>query len=51
MDVEYTVIDPKAIPRENLYGYVNPLNKEWTDGIFSKVLRDYVESGPPKHGT
>ena len=50
MNIEYTVIDPKAIPRKNLYGYVNPVNKEWQDGIFSKVLRDYVESGPPKNG-
>lgn len=37
----YTVINPKAVTSNNLYGYVDPISKELYDGIFSKAMRDF----------
>ena len=36
---EYYIIDPKAITKEKLYGYLDNITLEWTDGIFTKILR------------
>lgn len=33
------VIDPKAISKEALYGVLDPNTREWTDGLFTHVLR------------
>ncbi|CAM9128550.1 unnamed protein product [Discosporangium mesarthrocarpum] len=39
---EVHVIDPKAIGKEALYGHLDPTTLEWTDGIFTKVLREVL---------
>ena len=41
---EYHVIDPKSIAKEKLYGSLDPNTLEWTDGIFTKVLRKAIET-------
>lgn len=33
------VIDPKAISKEALYGILDPNTREWTDGLFTHILR------------
>jgi dynein heavy chain 1, cytosolic len=33
------VIDPKAISKETLYGVLDPNTREWTDGLFTHILR------------
>ncbi|KAL1922601.1 uncharacterized protein VTP21DRAFT_10140 [Calcarisporiella thermophila] len=41
--VSYT-IDPKAIPKEALYGSLDPTTREWTDGLFTHILRKIVDN-------
>lgn len=38
------IIDPKAISKDHLYGTLDPNTREWTDGLFTHVLRKYVHS-------
>ncbi len=33
------VIDPKAISKDELYGVLDPNTREWTDGLFTHILR------------
>ena len=33
------VIDPKALSKEDLYGVLDPNTREWTDGLFTHILR------------
>ncbi|CAN0489464.1 unnamed protein product, partial [Phaeothamnion confervicola] len=39
---EAYVIDPKALSKEELYGMLDPTTLEWTDGVFTRVLRDVL---------
>lgn len=36
------IIDPKAISKDHLYGTLDPNTREWTDGLFTHILRKYV---------
>ncbi|XP_065362456.1 dynein heavy chain, cytoplasmic-like [Calliphora vicina] len=38
------VIDPKAISKEALYGALDPNTREWTDGLFTHVLRKIIDN-------
>lgn len=38
------VIDPKAIPKEQLFGTLDPTTREWTDGLFTHVLRHIIDN-------
>lgn len=38
------VIDPKAIEKENLYGSLDGTTLEWTDGVFTSVLRKILDN-------
>lgn len=38
------IIDPKALSKEELYGFLDPTTREWTDGIFTHVLRKIVDN-------
>ena len=40
---EFYVIDPKALSKEELYGRLDPTTLEWTDGIFTHILRRIVD--------
>ncbi|KAI8619674.1 dynein heavy chain [Chytriomyces sp. MP71] len=41
--VEY-LIDPKAITKDQLYGTLDSTTREWTDGLFTQVLRKIVDN-------
>jgi dynein heavy chain 1, cytosolic len=36
------VIDPKAMSKEMLYGVLDPNTREWTDGLFTHILRYFL---------
>ncbi|WVR09001.1 hypothetical protein IAU60_006061 [Kwoniella sp. DSM 27419] len=38
------VIDPKAIDKEALYGTLDPTTREWSDGLFTHILRKIVDN-------
>lgn len=38
-----TVLDPKLLSNKELYGSLDPLTREWHDGLFTKVLRSIAE--------
>ncbi|KAH8584742.1 dynein heavy chain [Cryptosporidium sp. chipmunk genotype I] len=38
------VIDPKTIDKESLFGKLNPVTLEWTDGVFTAILRKIINS-------
>ena len=39
---ECHVIDPKAIDKDILYGTLDPTTLEWTDGVFTAILRNVL---------
>ncbi|XP_022096690.1 cytoplasmic dynein 1 heavy chain 1-like isoform X2 [Acanthaster planci] len=38
------VIDPKAMSKEDLYGNLDPNTREWTDGLFTHILRKIIDN-------
>ncbi|KAK6191509.1 hypothetical protein SNE40_003176 [Patella caerulea] len=38
------VIDPKSISKEILYGNLDPNTREWTDGLFTHILRKIIDN-------
>jgi len=38
--VEYHVINPKAVPLEQLYGDLDRISQVWTEGVLAKTFRD-----------
>jgi dynein heavy chain 1 len=38
-----SIIDPKSISKEVLYGSLDSTTREWTDGIFTKIIRNIVD--------
>jgi dynein heavy chain 1 len=38
------VIDPKAISKEELYGRLDSTTAEWTDGVFTQLLRKVIDN-------
>ncbi|XP_070577189.1 cytoplasmic dynein 1 heavy chain 1-like [Ptychodera flava] len=38
------VIDPKAISKDLLYGTLDPNTREWTDGLFTHILRKIIDN-------
>eukprot|EP00002_Diphylleia_rotans_P002763 TRINITY_DN1178_c0_g2_i14.p1 TRINITY_DN1178_c0_g2~~TRINITY_DN1178_c0_g2_i14.p1 ORF type:complete len:4518 (+),score=1049.96 TRINITY_DN1178_c0_g2_i14:77-13630(+) len=41
---EHYVIDPKAITKEELYGVLDANTREWSDGLFTHVLRKIIDN-------
>ena len=37
--IDFYIIDPKAISKDQLYGVLDNTTLEWTDGIFTHILR------------
>ncbi|OII74519.1 dynein heavy chain [Cryptosporidium ubiquitum] len=44
------VIDPKTIDKESLFGKLNPVTLEWTDGVFTAILRKIINSSDTSSG-
>lgn len=38
-----TVLDPKLLSTSQIYGHLDPVTREWSDGLFTGVLRDIAE--------
>ena len=38
------VIDPKAMSKEALYGHLDHTTREWSDGLFTHILRKIVDN-------
>ena len=41
---DFYVIDPKAISKSRLFGSLDPNTLEWTDGVFTRLLRKFIEA-------
>jgi len=41
---EHYIIDPKAVRKDELYGRLETTTMEWTDGIFTSILRRITEN-------
>ena len=41
---EKYIIDPKSISKDDLYGVLDNTTMEWTDGIFTHILRKIIEN-------
>jgi dynein heavy chain len=44
--VKMHVLNPKAQPLNELYGEMDPVSRDWTDGILSKLFRELNERLP-----
>jgi len=44
--VKYYVINPKAQPLNELYGVMDPVTRDWTDGVLSRLFRELNETLP-----
>jgi dynein heavy chain 1 len=38
------VIDPKALSKDELYGFLDNTTLEWTDGVFTSILRKIIDN-------
>lgn len=38
----YNDLNPKGVTNDELYGVINPVTREWRDGLFSKLMRDQM---------
>ena len=43
------IINPKAMNINQLFGHTNPLTNEWTDGIVSQIVNDFLQSPESKY--
>ena len=47
---DFYVIDPKSVKKDKLYGSLDPNTLEWTDGVFTKLLRKVSEGASLRGG-
>ncbi|CCH41669.1 Cytoplasmic dynein 1 heavy chain 1 [Wickerhamomyces ciferrii] len=38
------IIDPKVLSKHELFGQLDPVTREWNDGLFTSILRKVVEN-------
>lgn len=38
------ILDPKAVSKESLYGFLDNTTREWTDGLFTSILRKIIDN-------
>ena len=41
---ESYIVDPKAISKDDLYGKLDSTTAEWTDGVFTQILRRIIDN-------
>lgn len=44
MDIQYYIMDSKVMSKNDLYGYFDTVTREWTDGLFTSILRRIVDN-------
>jgi dynein heavy chain 1 len=44
------VVDPKAIQKDDLYGVLDNTTREWTDGLFTSILRRITDDARGESG-
>jgi dynein heavy chain len=42
-------INPKAVTRNELYGYLHPVTREWKEGLVSVTFREMANNTTNKH--
>ena len=42
--IKFYVIDPKAMTKEDLFGVLDNTTLEWTDGVFTHILRKIIDN-------
>ena len=47
-NIKYKTINPKSVTSKQLFGWVNRKTQEFTEGICSKILRDYFADSETK---
>lgn len=47
---ESYVVDPKAIIKDDLYGKLDSTTAEWTDGVFTGILRKIIDNARGEMG-
>eukprot|EP00741_Cyanophora_paradoxa_P016051 tig00000042_g15496.t1 len=45
----YSTLNPKAVTRHELYGYVSAATREWHDGLISQIFRDFANTSGIPH--
>lgn len=45
----YKPINPKAVTRNELYGFLHPTTREWKEGLVSVTFRDMANNSTNKH--
>ncbi|KAL4450636.1 hypothetical protein ABPG77_000992 [Micractinium sp. CCAP 211/92] len=45
----FRAINPKAVTRNELYGYLHPQTREWKDGLLSTTFRDMANNKMNRH--
>ena len=45
----YKPVNPKAVTRNELYGYLHPATREWKEGLMSVTFRNFSNDKAPKH--
>lgn len=45
----FRAINPKAVTRNELYGYLQPQTREWKEGLVSVTFRDMANNKTNKH--
>ena len=48
---DFYIIDPKSIGKDKLYGSLDPNTLEWTDGIFTRILRKIIDNAQNRGGS
>nr|CCA14061.1 PREDICTED: similar to hCG1811879 putative [Albugo laibachii Nc14] len=46
MNIRVCVLNPKALPISELYGFMDTITRDWTDGILSKLFRELNQPLP-----
>nr|XP_031294136.1 dynein heavy chain 14, axonemal [Camelus dromedarius] len=47
--IDICVVNPKCVTLSELYGYLDPNTMEWTDGLLSATIRNYVYLNTTKY--
>ncbi|EFN51784.1 hypothetical protein CHLNCDRAFT_37234 [Chlorella variabilis] len=45
----FRAINPKAVTRNELYGYLHPQTREWKEGLMSSTFRDMAQNKTNRH--